>query len=372
MNVKISPDGRYLYATGNLSDALVVFERNLDSGQLNQVQTISALEIPALDGAREIGLSPDGTSLYVTGYLADAVTGFQLANPIPTLASLLPASAPAGSVDTMVMVQGENFIPGATVFVNGEARVTEFNHPGELEVELEAADLAGAGAITIEVVNPLPGGGPAVNSLFFIVAGSGENPVPSIDWLLPGGAAAGDPGISVAIHGANFANGASVLWNGQARPATLISSNELWVDVAAEELLIPGPVVVAVSNPAPGGGTSNSVTFEVAAPGQNPAPSITGILPQLTIARGAGSSPFQVRVLGESFIPESQGQWNGVNRPTQFVSESEVWLTLNSFDVAFSGSGAVSIANPAPGGGTSNPAAFTIYPYGIYLPLAIR
>jgi len=372
MNVKLSPDGRFVYATGNLSDALVVFERNLDTGQLSQVQTISAIEIPALDGAREIDLSQDGTSLYVTGYLADAVTGFQLANPIPTLASLLPASAPAGSMGTTVMVQGENFVDGATVYVNGVARATEFIHPGELQVELGAADLAAAGTLTIEVINPAPGGGPAVNSLLFTVAGSGENPVPSIDWLLPGGVAAGDPGLSVAIHGANFANGASVLWNGQARPAALISSNELWVEVAAEELLIPGPVVVAVSNPAPGGGVSNSVTFEVAAPGQNPAPSVTGILPQLTIARGAGSSPFQVRVLGENFIPESQGQWNGVNRPTQFVSESEVWLTLNAFDVAFGGSGAVAIANPAPGGGTSNPAEFTIYPYGIYMPLTIR
>jgi hypothetical protein len=239
-------------------------------------------------------------------------------------------------------------------------------------VELGAADLATVGALTIEVINPEPGGGPAVNSLSFIVTGSGENPIPSIEWLLPGGVDAGDPGLSVAIHGANFASGASVLWNGQTRPATLISSNELWVDVTAEELLIPGPVVVSVSNPAPGGGASNSVTFEVAAPGQNPAPSITGVIPWLTVARGAGSSPFQVRVTGENFIPESQGQWNGMNRPTQFVSESEVWLTLNSFDVAFGGSGAVSIANPAPGGGMSNPAVFTIYPYGIYLPLAIR
>jgi len=83
-----------------------------------------------------------------------------------------------------------------------------------LEVELAATDLSAPGTPIIEVVNPAPGGGPSVNSLSFTVSGSGQNPIPSVDWLLPAGVDAGDPGLSLAIHGANFVNGATLQWKG--------------------------------------------------------------------------------------------------------------------------------------------------------------
>ncbi len=372
MDVKVSPDGRYLYATGNLSDAVAVFERDTKTGRLTQVQTLNASTLPALDGARELGLSPDGTSLYVTGYLADAVSALQLANPIPSLASLLPASAQQGSPSLKLRVKGEHFVPGASAYISGQARPTVFIHPGELEVELAQADLSAAGNLSVEVVNPTPGGGPGVNTLLFAVVGAGQNPIPSIDWLLPGGVDAGDPGLTVAIHGANFVNGATVQWNGQPHSSTFVSSGELWVNLASDELLIPGPVVVGVTNPGPGGGISNQVVFEVAGPGKNPVPAITAVQPWLTVARGAASSPLTLKVLGQDFIPGAQAQWNGWDRPTQFISENEIWVTLNSLDVAFGGSGAVTVLNPTPGGGASNPAPFTIFPYAIYMPMTIK
>jgi hypothetical protein len=67
-------------------------------------------------------------------------------------------------------------------------------------------------------------------------------------------------------------------------------------------------------------------------------------------------------VLGQDFTTESHGQWNGQNRPTQIVSKNEMWVTLNGLDVAFGGSGAVTVVNPVPCGGASNPSAFIIYP----------
>jgi predicted outer membrane repeat protein len=371
-DVKLSPDGRYLYATGSLSDALAVFERNLDTGALTQVQTINTSTVPTLDGAREIGLSADGASLYVTGYNSDAVNAFQLANPVATLSSLLPASALAGSPASTLSVLGENFVPGAVAYVNGQVRPTEFIHPGQVDVDLANADLSAPGALSIAVVNPSPGGGSSVNTLSFIVTGSGQNPIPSVDWLLPAGVPAGDPGLTLEIHGANFVNGATVEWKGQTRPATFVSSSKLWIDLTADELLLPGPAVVAVTNAGPGGGQSNSVVFDIAAPGQNPAPTITAVQPWQTVARGAASSPLTLRVLGEDFAPGAQAQWNGQDRPTQRISANELRVTLNGFDIAFGGSGAVSIENPSPGGGSSNPAAFTIFAFGTYLPMTIR
>lgn len=373
MDVKVSPDGEYVYATGYVSDAVAVFGRNPADGALSQVQVLYPFfDLPALDGVREIGLSPDGTAVYVTGYLDDAVVLFHTANPLPTLDSLLPASATAGSGGLTVRVLGQNFVPGAIGQVNGAGRLTTFISPNEIEVELMASDVAAAGALTISADNPAPGGGDSLNSLAFVVTAPNENPVPSIASLVPAGANAGDAAFTLTVNGSNFVSGATVQWNGNNRSTTFVSEEVLTIAVTAEDLLAPGAAVVTAVNPGPGGGSSNAVLFDVAAPGQNPVPTINSIDPEYTVARGATSDAIVVKVTGQNFVPGVQGQWNGKNRPTQFVSETEIRVTLNSLDVAFGGSGAITAVNPEPGGGPSNPATFTIFPFTVYLPVVVR
>ncbi len=372
-DVKISPDGEYVYVTGALSDALSVFGRNLSNGILSQVQVIYAAgNNPALNGAWEIGVTPDGTAVYVTGNVNNSVVAFHAANPQPTLDNLLPASATAGSGGLTVRVLGQNFVPGAVGRVNGANRPTTYVSPDEIEVDLSAADVANAGTRTITAVNPAPGGGDSLNSLDFVVTAPNQNPIPSIDYLQPGGAAAGDPAFTLTVFGTNFMNGTAVQWNGVNRTTTFVSSSQLQVAIPSGDLLAPGAAAVTAVNPGPGGGTSNAVPFTVAAPGQNPVPTITNIDPYHTIARGAASNPVTIRVSGLNFVSGLQAQWNGQNRPTQFVNENTLLVTLNSFDVAFGGSGSVTVINPGPGGGTSNPATFVIYPFAIYLPMTIR
>ncbi|MCL4263209.1 MAG: beta-propeller fold lactonase family protein [Anaerolineae bacterium] len=372
-DVKVSPDGTYVYVTGAISDALSVFGRNPSNGILTQVQVINAAgNNPALNGAWEIAVSPDGTAVYATGNVNNSVVAFHTANPVPALDSLLPASAIAGSGNLTIRVLGQNFVPGVVGQMNGVARNTEYISPNEIEVELLAADLVNPGTRTITAMNPSPGGGLSVNNLTFTVTAPNENPIPSIDYLQPGGAPAGDPAFTLTVFGANFVNGAAVQWNGENRATTFVNSTELQVAILAGDLLIPGVAAVTAVNPGPGGGTSNAVTFAVAAPGQNPVPTITGINPHHTFARGAASNPFTIQVSGLNFIPGVQAQWNGQNRPTQFVNETTLLVTLNSFDVAFGGSGSVTAVNPGPGGGVSNPATFIIYPYAIFLPITLK
>ncbi len=371
-DVKVSPDGQYVFATGTVSDALAVFARN-QNGVLSQVQTIYAAgNAPALNGAWEIVTSPDGTAVYATANANSSVVAFHTANPVPTLDSLLSASAAAGSGNLTIRVLGQDFVPGVVGQMNGVARNTEYVSPNEIEVELMAADLVNPGTRAITAMNPSPGGGLSVNSLDFIVTAPNENPIPSIDYLQPGGAPAGDPAFTLTVFGANFVNGATVQWNGENRTTTFVSNGEVRAAIPAGDLLTPGATAVTVVNPGPGGGTSNAVTFDVAAPGQNPVPTITEIDPYYTNAWGAASSPMIIHVTGQNFILGVQAQWNGQNRPTQYLSETELLVTLNSFDVAFGGSGSITAVNPTPGGGASNPATFIIYPYAIFLPITIK
>jgi hypothetical protein len=52
--------------------------------------------------------------------------------------------------------------------------------------------------------------------------------------------------------------------------------------------------------------------------------------------------------------------WNGANRPTTYVSASQLQATIGAGDVATAGTVSVSVFSPTPGGGTSATLPFTI------------
>ncbi len=75
----ISPDGKFLYATGASDDAVAVLARNAASGALSlvEVQRESDPAIDGLDGAEAVAVSPDGADVYVASLDDDAVAVFQ-------------------------------------------------------------------------------------------------------------------------------------------------------------------------------------------------------------------------------------------------------------------------------------------------------
>ncbi|MBK8900040.1 MAG: beta-propeller fold lactonase family protein [Anaerolineaceae bacterium] len=373
--LEISPDGRYLYAAAYTDQTLTVISRDLDSGILTPYQTIfrnSGTGLPALNGAISVAVSADGSTVYTTAYLDDAVVLLQTANPVATLDSLQPASLPVGSPEITLVVNGESFVPGSVVRVNGTARPTNFVSANQLEATLPASDLAAAGTRTITVFNPTPGGGVSNNSLSLVVQAANQNPKPSVQYLSPQGAEAGGAAFTLSIFGTNFVSGATVQWNGVNRATTFVNAGEVRISVTANDLLLPGTAVVAVINPTPGGGSSNLVSFTVAAPGENPAPTITGLSPTSVGAAGAGSQPVEVTITGKNFVVGAQAYWQGNGRATTFISSTQLQVTLTAYDVAFAGSGAITVVNPGPGGGTSNPTTFEVHAHVLFLPFVVR
>ena len=88
----------------------------------------------------------------------------------PTLSSLSPSSAPAGSAGFTLTVTGTNFVSGSTVLWNGAARTTSFAGSTQLSAAIPASDVATAGSATVTVTNP---GGATSNGLTFTIAGGG-------------------------------------------------------------------------------------------------------------------------------------------------------------------------------------------------------
>ncbi len=92
-------------------------------------------------------------------------------NPAPTLTSISPASATAGSAATTMVVSGSNFVSGAVVNWNGTALPSTFTNATSLSASISSALLATAGTASITVTNPVLSGGTS-NSLTFTINSS--------------------------------------------------------------------------------------------------------------------------------------------------------------------------------------------------------
>lgn len=360
--VAVSPDGKYLFATSYSSNAVSIFLRDQNTGELDQVQVITrgSNGQPPIGGARDVVVSPDGRMIFVTGFTDNQITGFALANPKPSLRSLEPASATAGASNPLTLiVNGEEFAPGAIVTWNGEDLPTSYVSSAELRATVAPARLASAGTAQVGARNPTPGGGAAPTTLKFTISAPNQNPVPSVDRVEPAGAAAGSPALTATVFGAGFLPTSTVLWNGQPRLTQYVSSGALQVVLSPADLAQPGLNAIAVRNPTPGGGNSNGVAFDVAGPGENPAPTITGLAPQSANV-GSVTGELLVTIRGDGFAPGVQARWNGANRPTTYVSPTELRVAIGAADLLTPGTAGIDVVNPAPGGGPSNVAAFTI------------
>jgi subtilisin family serine protease len=277
-----------------------------------------------------------------------AVTVDRALTPAPVASSLSPDSVVAGSSAFTLTVHGNQFVPWSVVRWNGANRMTTFVSSTELQAAIDAADVATGGPAQVSVLTPAPGGGASGNLTFTIA-----NPVPGVVSLSPSSVTAGAAAFNVTVSGSGFASASLVRWNGATRPTTFVSGTQLQASVSASDVATAGTAQVSVVTPAPGGGTSGDLAFTV----ENPAPSALSLSPSSVTA---GAAAFTMTVTGSGFVNASVVRWNGVNRPTSFVSGTQLQASIVASDVAAAGTAQVSVVTPAPGGGTSGDSAFTI------------
>jgi LmbE family N-acetylglucosaminyl deacetylase len=273
-------------------------------------------------------------------------------NPVPTTTSLSPSSATAGGAAFTLTVNGTNFISGSVVRWNGTNRTTTYVSATQVTASILAADIATAGTARVTVFNPTPGGGTSNAQTF-----TTNNPVPTTTSLSPSSATAGGAAFTLTVNGTNFISGSVVRWNGTDRTTTYVSSTQLTASILAADIATAGTASVTVFNPPPGGGLSNSLPFSIVSPVPNPVPTVTSLSPSSALAGGAG---FIVTVTGTNFIRGSVVTWDGFNRPTIFVSNTQIQASISADDIADPGIINVSVFNPSPGGGSSNALPFRI------------
>lgn len=179
------------------------------------------------------------------------------------------------------------------------------------------------------------------------------NPVPVLTSLNPSSAIVGGNGFTLTVNGSNFVALSTVRWNGLTRTTQFVNSGQLTATIFANDLATAGTAMVDVTNPTPGGGTSNSLSFAI----NNPVPTITSLSPNSVTVGGAA---FTLTINGTGFLNSSTVWWNGAQRTTQFVSSTQLTASIPAGDIASAGTANVVVQNPAPGGGSSPAATFTI------------
>src|SRR6202166_2901446 len=188
---------------------------------------------------------------------------------------------------------------------------------------------------------------------------SGSNPTPTITTISPGSTAAGGTAFTLTVNGTNFVAASVVNFGGSADATTFVSTTQLTAAIPAAAIASSSTAAVTVTNAAPGGGTSNAVNFTITS-GSNPVPTISSL--DQTCAP-VGAQAFTLGVLGSNLVASSVVRWNGSDLPTTVVNSFNgpmVTAQVPASDIGATGPVAITVFNPAPGGGSSNSLTFTI------------
>jgi 6-phosphogluconolactonase (cycloisomerase 2 family) len=120
-SVAVSPDGDFVYATGQNDDAVAIFKRNHRTGVLTFAEVVAqGLDgVDGLYGALWVTVSPDGKRVYVASTIDNAVAAFERDRKTGALTFLQKAKGAPGR-DCLAFARGVAVSPdGTSVYVAG-------------------------------------------------------------------------------------------------------------------------------------------------------------------------------------------------------------------------------------------------------------
>ncbi len=179
-------------------------------------------------------------------------------SPLPGITSLSPSGVFTGGAGFTLTINGNNFVSQSEVSVNGSIRAAS-GTATSLATSIFASDIATAGRVKINVINPPPNGGTS-NTVSLNVT----NPVPNLASLSPTAAAAGTTtATTLMVTGIGFVTNSTVMINGAPHLTVFDNVTQIQTTLTAADLAAGGVDQVQVFSPGPGGGTSNPLTFAV-------------------------------------------------------------------------------------------------------------
>lgn len=310
------------------------------------------MTMPATGGTYEFRLFLSNG--FTRAATSPAITVTTPPNPVPTISSLSPASGVAGGGPFTLTVNGTGFVSSSVVRWNGVNRPTTFVNSSQLRANISADDVANVGTVEVTVFSPAPGGGLSAPKAFV----TGQAPTISVS------ATSTTTGGSIT---ATLTNGFGGAGDWLALAATTAANTSYL------QYIYVGPGVTTrtwtVTMPSAPGAyefrlfPNNGFTRAATSPtvtvtqGVIPVPTLTSLTPSKGFV---GSGNFTLTANGSGFAASSVVRWNGADRPTTFVSTTQLRAAIPSSDMTAVGTAQVRVFTPAPGGGLSAALPFTI------------
>jgi len=169
-------------------------------------------------------------------------------------------------------------------------------------------------------------------------SGNTANPAPNIVSITPASGVAGSSSQTLTVTGSGFISASVINLNETALVTTYVSGTSLQATIPASAIAADGTVKVTVTNPTPGGGTSQVQNYTITVP----TPAVTSLSPQ-SVPQGL---PAVITITGTGFEANSVAQWKGSSRTTTFVNATTLQVALTAADVQDYGTGQISVANP--------------------------
>jgi hypothetical protein len=268
----------------------------------------------------------------VNMYMPRNVTANFAVMTSPTISSLSPSRATAGGAPFTLTVNGSGFTSGYSKIIwNGVPLTTTVVSSTQATAQVDSILLAFQGTASVLVIN-VPEG--TSNAVKFTVDPA-PSPTPIILAMTPLVGFAGGPAFDLQVYGIGFVPDSVVHWNGSNRFTVFLSSNQLRATISAADIARPAKNAVTVVSP----GVGSSPAY------YNVESALTRIVALSPPGTSAGSPEFALTLYGMDFRPDAVVQWNGLTRPTTWVSTMEMRAAISAADVANGAICAVSVLN---------------------------
>jgi hypothetical protein len=284
------PESVSLDSAGNLyvgSWGNEIREVNASTGIITRVAGIGLTGFSGDGGAATAAelSAPYSVAFDATGnlYLTDAYRLRKVTFASQTTATPV-FSVAAGTYATPQSVTITDTTPGATIYytTNGSVpSVTATAYTGPVTVT--STETISAIAVVANYNDS------AVAKAAYVIAPN--SPTPALGNLSPAFVAAGGAAFTLTLNGTGFVPASTVMWGTTALATQYVSASQLTAQVAAVDVANAGTASVTVLTAPPGGGTSNTLAFEIDTVGSNTPPSLpTG---SLTVPAG-GTATYSV------------------------------------------------------------------------------
>ena len=354
--VKISPDSSTVRAgdtvqfsatvTGNTSQTVTWSVNGVAQGNA----TVGTIDSKGMYHAPASIPKPNKVQVQAVSTVDKTLTASSpvtLENPIPVPNSVSPTLLPVGNFT--LTIGGSGFAPGAKVIFGGTALPTTVVSRTQITANGTSTQ-AQTGTVKVTVENPDPGKITSTASLNVQVGAAGKISVlviPATAQIQLGdvfsfktavsGATSGQTAVKWAING---------IPNGNTTVGTITAGG-----VYTAPATFPSPSTIHITATSLADTTASSTgTITLS----NPVPVVTAVLPS-NIPVG----DFTLVVSGQKFASGAVVSFGGTFLPTQFVSTGEL-IATGTATAAQAGTVQVTVINPDPGSGTSNPFAMQV------------